>query len=72
MSTQGAALVSSWSIWVHSLAASDGLVASSASAWLICDWMFFWHRAVTALAEVAGYIPPRRVPIESLARRNWV
>ncbi len=36
MLTQGAALVSAWSICVHSAAAAVGFVASSDSAWLIC------------------------------------
>src|SRR5690242_195240 len=60
MSTQGAALVSAWSIWVHSAAAPDGSVASIDSAWLIFEFMdWSQNAAMFGLASLFGWMVPQ-------------
>src|SRR5438105_15136437 len=60
ISTQGAAVVSAWSIWVHSAAAADGLVASMDSAWLIFDWIEeSQNAAMFGLASLFGWMVPQ-------------
>src|SRR5487761_1731523 len=58
--TQGAALVSAWSICVHSWLASVGLGAAVDSAWGIFAWMVLsQYAAMFGLASLFGWMLPQ-------------